>query len=114
MSQPEPGAMIDAQFEPRGAFKLKHGANQPANRWYQQGVRAMVAWVQLCRPYGGRQCGILVHPVEQGLLTTDDQPRATTARLRVKQNDRGQLRGHAHEMDLRVGTAGHQHRQGDT
>jgi len=114
MSQPEPGAVIDAQIEPRGAFKLKHGANQPANRWYQQDIRGVVAWGHLCRPYRGRQGGILAHWLEQGLLTTDDQPRATTARLRVKQNDRGQLRGHAHEMDLRVGTAGHQHRQGDT
>jgi hypothetical protein len=60
----------------RGAFKLKHGTNQPANRWYQQGVRAAVAWVHLCCPYGGRQGGILIHPLEQGLLITDVQPRA--------------------------------------
>ena len=67
-----------------------HGANQRANRWYQQDIRGVVAWGHLCRPYRGRQGGILAHWLEQGLLTTDDQPRATTARMRVKQNDCGQ------------------------
>jgi hypothetical protein len=33
-----------------------------------------------CRRYGGRQRGILAHWPEQGLLITDDQRRATTAR----------------------------------
>jgi len=42
-----------------------------------------IEWRRLpfCLPYGGRQGGILCHRLEQGLLTTDDQPHATTARL---------------------------------
>jgi|SRR6516165_2455369 len=48
-------------------------------------ARASVS-VVVCCPYGSRQGGILVHPLEQGLLTTDDQPRATTARLQGNQS----------------------------
>jgi hypothetical protein len=67
-----------------------HGANQPANRWYQQDIRGVVAWGHLCRPYRGRQGGILAHWLEQGLLTTDDQPRATTPDCGANQDDRSQ------------------------
>ena len=63
----------------------------------------MVARVHLCRPYGGRQGGILSHRPERGLLTTDDQRRATTARLCVNQMTVVSVRGHAHETDLRPG-----------
>jgi len=38
----------------------------------------------MCRPYGGGQRRILGHWLEQALLTSVDQPLATTARLRAK------------------------------
>src|SRR5215831_15659308 len=69
----------------RGALQLKHGANQPANRWYQQGLRAVMAWAHLCRPCGGRRRGIWFTRWSKGLKTSDDQPRATTARLQANQ-----------------------------
>ena len=68
----------------RGAF-TEVGANQSANHWYQQGVRAVMAWAHLCRPCGGRRRGIWFTRWSKGLLTSDVQRRATTARLQANQ-----------------------------
>jgi hypothetical protein len=69
-----------------------HDANQPRERRPARRNRC-VAWVHRLAPLRPRQGGILVQWLEQGLLTSDNQRRTTTARLRAPVSRHAQDRG---------------------